>query len=180
MAHHMIPDALDRWSLESDLDHYLPRTAHGSSLSPAIHAGLLARAGRLDEALALLEVAQRIDLHDSAGTTADGLHLGALGGLWQAVVLGFAGVRVTNPDDDALVLDPHIPSRWDELHITLRWHGAIVGLRCHSDAVHVSCHSNLRVGLGVDEPVLMTAPGGWVTRSTAGPRTGSHEQDPVP
>ena len=99
-----------RGSFERDLDHYLPRTAHGSSLSPAIHAGLLARAGRLEEALELLDVAQGIDLHDSAGTTADGLHLAALAGLWQAVVLGFAGVRVTNPDDDALVLDPHIPT----------------------------------------------------------------------
>jgi len=162
MAHHMIPDALDPESFERDLNHYLPRTAHGSSLSPAIHAGLLARAGRLEEAIELLDVAQRIDLHDSAGTTADGLHLAALAGLWHAVVLGFAGVRVTNPDDDALVLDPHIPSQWDELRITLQWHGTRVSLRCRSDAVHVDCSSNLRVRMGSDAPVLITAPGGWI------------------
>jgi trehalose/maltose hydrolase-like predicted phosphorylase len=170
MAHHMIPEALDRESFEHDLDHYLPRTAHGSSLSPAIHAGLLARAGRLDEAIELLDVAQRIDLRDSVGTTTDGLHLAALAGLWQAVVLGFGGVRVTNPDDDALVLDPHIPSQWEELRITLQWHGARVSLRCRSDAVHVVCSANLRVRLGSDAPVLITAPGGRIARARADPR----------
>lgn len=179
MAHHMIPGALDHESFERDLDHYLPRTAHGSSLSPAIHAGLLARAGRLEEALELLDVAQSIDLHDAAGTAADGLHLAALAGLWQAIVLGFAGVRVTNPDDDALVLDPHIPSQWDELRIRLQWHGATVSLRCQSDAVHVSCSSDLRVQLGSDAPVLLTAPGGWVGRAVAGPRTDNREQKQV-
>ena len=110
MGHHMIPDALERGSFVADLDHYLPRTAHGSSLSPAIHAGLLARAGRLEDAIQLLDVTRGIDLHDSAGTSADGLHLAALAGLWQAVVVGFAGVRVTTPDDDALAVDPHIPT----------------------------------------------------------------------
>ena len=34
-----------------NLDFYESRTAHGSSLSPAIHAGLLARAGRYRAAL---------------------------------------------------------------------------------------------------------------------------------
>ena len=101
MAQHMIPDALRPETLQADLDHYLPRTAHGSSLSPAIHASVLARAGRLEEALPLLRLAQNIDLEDVTGTTAGGLHLAALAGLWQAIVFGFGGVRVTGPDDVA-------------------------------------------------------------------------------
>ena len=169
MGHHMIPDALERGSFVRDLDHYLPRTAHGSSLSPAVHAGLLARAGRLEEAVQLLDVTRRIDLHDSAGAAADGLHLAALAGLWQAVVLGFAGVRVTTPDDDALCVDPHIPTEWGELRITVQWHGARVRLRCRNDAVHVACSSDLRVRLGSDAPVLVTPPGGWVARQGGSP-----------
>ncbi len=46
MAHHLIPDGVARGSLVPNLDHYLPRTSHGSSLSPTVHATLLARAGR--------------------------------------------------------------------------------------------------------------------------------------
>jgi len=166
MAHHMIPGALRDGTLQRDLDHYLPRTAHGSSLSPAIHAGILARAGRLKEAVGFLQLAQDIDLDDVTGSTAGGLHLADLGGLWQALVFGFAGVCVTGPDDDALVVDPHIPSGWDELRITLHWHGRRVRLRCQNDAVHVACTSSVRVRLGDDAPVLIAPRGAWVERST--------------
>ncbi len=180
MAYHMIPDAPRPGTLERDLDHYLPRTAHGSSLSPAIHAGLLARAGRLEEALELLEVAKGLDLHDVAGTTADGLHLASLAGLWQALVLGFAGVRVTGPDDDALVLDPHIPTGWDELRIALQWHGHRVRLRCRSQSVHVDCATALLVQMGDDIPVRVTPPGGWIERGMASPSSETHETNAEP
>ena len=166
MAHHMIPGALRSGTLKRDLDYYLPRTAHGSSLSPAIHAGALARAGRLKEALGFLQLAQDIDLDDVTGSTAGGLHLADLAGLWQALVFGFAGVRVTGPDDNALVLDPHIPPSWDELRVTLRWHGRRVRLRCQNDAVHVACASTARVQLGDDAPVLVSPPGAWIERNT--------------
>ena len=45
----------------------------------------------------LLEARQQaaeIDLADNMGNAAGGVHVGALGGLWQAAVLGFAGLRV--------------------------------------------------------------------------------------
>jgi trehalose/maltose hydrolase-like predicted phosphorylase len=169
MAHHMIPDALRPGTLEHDLDFYLLRTAHGSSLSPAVHASVLARQGRLDEALSLLDLTQNIDLDDVTGTTAGGLHLAALGGLWQAFVLGFAGVRVSGPDAEALVLDPHIPTQWRELRLKLRWHGRRICLRCRSDAIHVACATPLKVRLGDREPVVVRPPEAWVEREASRP-----------
>ena len=118
MAHHLVPDELPLGSLAADLDFYLPRTAQGSSLSPAICASLLARAGRPDEALMLFDLAAGIDLDDLTGMTGGGLHLATLGGLWQAVVLGFAGVR---PHDGVLRVDPALPARWSRLRIRLRF-----------------------------------------------------------
>ena len=48
MAHHLVPDQVMPGSLGPNLDYYDPRTAHGSSLSPAVTASLLARAaGRM-------------------------------------------------------------------------------------------------------------------------------------
>ena len=38
MLHHLLPDEVAPGSLEANLDFYGPRTAHGSSLSPGIHA----------------------------------------------------------------------------------------------------------------------------------------------
>ncbi len=121
MLHHLIPDDVAPGSLQSNLDFYEPRTAHGSSLSPAIHAALLARAGQYEPALEWLRVAARIDLDDLTGSTAGGLHLATMGGLWQAIVSGFAGVRARR---DRLIIDPRLPPAWRGLTIGLRYRGA--------------------------------------------------------
>ena len=161
MAHLLIPDALPDGSLPADLERYLPRTAHGSSLSPAVHATLLARAGRPEEALALFRVACAVDVDDLTGTTAGGVHLATMGGLWQAAVTGFLGLRVCRPDDRVLVLEPRLPESWSALRVRLRWHGARLHLDAQGDRVHV----------GTDRPVTVSVhgtrscvepPGGWV------------------
>ncbi len=134
MLHHLVPDEVARGSLAVNLDFYEPRTAHGSSLSPAIHAALLARAGRPDDALAMLRMAARIDLDDLTGSTAGGLHLATMGGLWQAIVFGFAGIRV---QATGLVVVPRLPARWRALEIDLRYRGTPLRLRIGSDTVRV-------------------------------------------
>ena len=65
MLHYLVPDEIAAGSLEPNLDFYGPRTAHGSTLSPGVHATLLARAGRLAEALEMLRLTARIDLDDT-------------------------------------------------------------------------------------------------------------------
>ena len=44
MLHFLVPAETAAESLAANLDFYEPRTAHGSSLSPGVHAALLARA----------------------------------------------------------------------------------------------------------------------------------------
>jgi trehalose/maltose hydrolase-like predicted phosphorylase len=148
MLHHLVPEAVAPRSLAPNLDFYEPRTAHGSSLSPAIHAGLFARAGRLTDALATLRLASRIDLDDLTGTTAGGLHLAAMGGLWQALVFGFAGVR---PRGDVLELDPLLPSDWEALELRLAFRGSPVRIRAEPDLIAVDADPGVRVSVGGDE-----------------------------
>ena len=69
MLHHLVPDEVVRGTLEPNLRFYEPRTAHGSSLSPAIYAALFARARDYARALEALEIASRIDLDDLTGTS---------------------------------------------------------------------------------------------------------------
>jgi trehalose/maltose hydrolase-like predicted phosphorylase len=135
MLHHLVPDEVVADSLAPNLAFYEPRTAHGSSLSPAIHAGLLARSGRLSDALATLDVAARIDLDDLTGSTAGGVHLATMGGLWQALVFGFAGVR---PRNGALIVHPVLPERWDALELRLFFRGHPLALRIDHDEVSLS------------------------------------------
>ena len=126
MLHQLLPDEVAPASLAPNLDFYEPRTAHGSSLSPAIHAGLLARAGRYRAALEALRIAARLDLDDLTGSTAGGLHLATMGGVWQALTFGFAGIR---PKGDHLVVQPHLPPDWSALEIALRFRGRPLRLR---------------------------------------------------
>ena len=132
MLHHLLPDAVAPNSLLPNLDFYEPRTAHGSSLSPAIHAGLLARAGRYRAALQALWIAARLDLDDLTGTTSGGLHLATMGGLWQALVYGFAGIR---PHGDCLIVDPRLPPEWPALEVALRLEGRPVRVRIDRSGV---------------------------------------------
>jgi trehalose/maltose hydrolase-like predicted phosphorylase len=140
MLHHLLPEEVAGDSLEPNLDFYEPRTAHGSSLSPAIHAALLARAGRLREALKALRIAARIDLDDLTGSTAGGVHLAAMGGLWQAFVFGFAGVR---PHADVLRVEPHLPHEWEALELRLRFRGSPLRLRVDRSGVSLDAGPEL-------------------------------------
>jgi trehalose/maltose hydrolase-like predicted phosphorylase len=141
MLHHLVPDEVKPGSLEANLAFYEPRTAHGSSLSPAIHASLFARAGRLGRAVQMLRIAGAIDLEDLTGTTASGLHLATMGGLWQALAFGFAGLR---PRGETLVVDPRLPDGWDELELRVRFRGARGRVRIRHEGVTVEGDHGLR------------------------------------
>jgi trehalose/maltose hydrolase-like predicted phosphorylase len=126
LLHHLVPDEVVPGSLEPNLRFYEPRTAHGSSLSPATHASLLARAQDLDKAMEALSLAARMDLDDLTGSTAAGLHLATMGGLWQALAFGFAGLR---PRAGRLHVDPVLPPKWSALALRLRYRGSRVHIR---------------------------------------------------
>ena len=150
MLHHLVPGEVAVGSLQPNLDFYGPRTSHGSSLSPAIHAALLARAGRPDEALPWLRLAARLDLDDRTGTTATGLHVAALGGVWQALAFGFAGLRA---DGAVLRIDPHLPSVWSSMSLRLRFRGRRVVCDLRPGEVRVDADGPVQVAAGDAEPV---------------------------
>lgn len=145
MLHHLLPDDAPVGSLEADLQHYLPLTAHGSSLSPGIHAALLARAGRPDAALPWLTLAARIDLDDLTGTTAGGLHLAAAGSVWQALVFGMLGAWPGS--DGVLRLAPHLPQAWPRLEARLRVQGVPIRVSAGHDHLEVCTPRALRLHL---------------------------------
>ncbi|WP_280355563.1 glycosyl hydrolase family 65 protein [Nocardia otitidiscaviarum] len=142
MLHHLVPEETVPGSLPVNLDFYGPRTAHGSSLSPAAMAALLARAGRADAALEMLRAALRLDLDDRTGSTAAGLHMATVAGVWQAMLTGFAGVRVR---DGVLRVRPVLPDRWPRLRLAFH----CLGRRIRLDITHAG------VGVHSDGPVTV-------------------------
>ena len=110
----------------ANLRYYEPITCHGSSLSPGVHAALAARLGDTRLAFEAFHMASDIDLSDNMGNAARGLHMATMGGLWQAAVMGFGGVR---REDETLVVDPHLPPQWSSLDLHVRFRGSRVEVR---------------------------------------------------
>jgi len=107
----------------ANFHYYEPRCGHGSSLSPPIHALVAARLGEVELAARCFRQTAAIDLGGPVGNTALGVHIGALGGLWQAAVFGFAGLSF---QADGLSFDPHLPHAWRALQFTIHWRGRLV------------------------------------------------------
>jgi len=145
MIHHLLPDEAVPGSLEPNLRYYEPRTAHGSSLSPAIHASLHARARDFDRSLDALRIAARMDLDDLTGSTAEGLHLATMGGTWQAVAFGFMGLH---PRAGVLTIDPVLPPAWSAIEMHLRFHGSRIRVRKEHAHLSVSADKPISVVVG--------------------------------
>jgi len=156
MLHHLVPEETEPGSLRPCMAFYEPRTAHGSSLSPAVHASLLARAGDLDGALEMFRLAARMDLDDVTGTTAGGLHLASIGGTWQALAFGFLGLRA---EDGVLRVDPRLPGAWDALTLRMRFLSSAVSVRADHDWVTVECSEPLMIRRAEREPERCDPPG---------------------
>ena len=88
-------------------------------LSAGIHALVAARLGETETALRFLRQAAVADL-ELDPNSAGGIRIAGLGGLWQAIVLGFAGLGM---DGDAITLTPRLPSDWRSVSFTVRWRG---------------------------------------------------------
>ena len=127
MLAYLLPDLLTPTELAANYDYYTARTdhEHGSSLGPAIQSIMAVRVGEVDDAYTHFMRAARADLGDIRGNTADGIHGASAGGLWQALVFGFAGVRF---DGDEVVTQPRLPSHWARLAFRLVHRGRTVDI----------------------------------------------------
>ncbi|GAA1899174.1 glycoside hydrolase family 65 protein [Streptantibioticus ferralitis] len=118
-----VDDALWR----ATVDYYLRRTSHGSTLSGVVHGWVLARA-RHSDAWKYCQEALTGDVADlQGGTTAEGIHLGAMAGTLDLVQRGLTGLEIR---DDTLWLDPAPLPELSEFGLTLRYRGQWgIGLR---------------------------------------------------
>ena len=115
-------DAFDRRTWQANWDTYMPITDHryGSSLGPSFHAWAACEMGLPDEAYAHFMLAARADLRNPRGNAGDGIHAASTGGVWQAAVFGFAGLR---PSAGGWTLQPRLPRHWRRLAFTYRTNG---------------------------------------------------------
>ena len=143
----LLPDEFPGAAAQANFRHYEPRCAHGSSLSAGIHALVAARLGETETALRFLRQAAAADL-ELDPNSAGGIRIAGLGGLWQAIVLGFAGLGL---DGDAMTLNPRLPPEWLSMSFAVRWRGRPVQVEIARDAVRVTISEGEPVAIRVGD-----------------------------
>jgi trehalose/maltose hydrolase-like predicted phosphorylase len=118
----MLRQEFDKRTKEVNWDYYFPITDHdyGSSLTPALHAILGNELGHTEEAYHMLMKGALVDLENLRGNTPEGIHAACAGAVWQAVIFGFAGLRVTS---DGCTTSPHWPANWQRIAFQFKHKG---------------------------------------------------------
>jgi alpha,alpha-trehalase len=140
------------------IEHYLHRTAHGSTLSRLVHSWVLARLDRRRSWEFFLD-ALHSDVADvQGGTTAEGIHLGAMAGTVDLVQRCYGGVETR---DGVLWLNPYLPHEVPHLLFTLQYRGQRIRVMIDSRRLRVETASGPApaIRIGVQRRVVDLEPG---------------------
>ncbi|HEX6198440.1 MAG TPA: HAD-IA family hydrolase [Jiangellaceae bacterium] len=119
---YQLPDEM----LQHTIDYYLARTTHGSTLSRVVHSWVDARRDR-HASWQRFSRALAADMADTqGGTTAEGVHLGAMAGTIDILQRCYTGLETRAA---TLVLNPALPNELDHLRLNLAYRGHHLDIR---------------------------------------------------
>lgn len=130
LGYEFTPDMIWR-----NIQYYMERTSHGSTLSWLAHAWVLARADR-QRSWQLALKALDSDVGDlQGGTTAEGIHLGAMAGTVDLIQRCYTGLETRS---GALMLNPRLPEQVERLVTTVHYRRQILDLEITQERLTVS------------------------------------------
>lgn len=109
--------------IDKNVKFYESRTIHDSSLSLCAHAIACSNIGENEDAYDFFRKAMVIDLDENPGDSTDGIHAASIGGIWNCLVQGAAGLKFR---EGKLSLYPRLPKAWKELDFWLCVRGVYV------------------------------------------------------
>ncbi|WP_082534170.1 glycoside hydrolase family 65 protein [Marmoricola sp. Leaf446] len=151
----------------ANFEYYDPITTGDSTLSAVVQSIMAAEVGYHEVAMDYFRQAVYVDLGDLHENTVDGIHVASAGGVWSAIVFGFAGM---GDREGRLSFDPRLPAGWDALRFPLAWRGSQLRVEITQDSLAVTCVSmgeekvHVRVGgelhkVCVEEPLVVALAG---------------------
>ncbi len=120
--------------IHKNINYYLKRTSHGSTLSRIVHSWVLSREDRYTSWDLFINALESDVADIQGGTTPEGIHLGSMAGTVDIIQRCYSGIE---PKQDALWLNPYLP---ESLH-HMRFHAHYRG---HSIEIEMT-HTLLRV-----------------------------------
>lgn len=125
---------LDSQAIPRNIAYYDARSSHGSTLSRVVHAWVMARSDR-QRSLQYYAEALQSDVSDiQQGTTAEGIHLGAMAGTVDLILRVSTGIEATG---DVLRLNPQLPSEIQRLDMRIRYRGHSLDLQITRDRLTI-------------------------------------------
>jgi len=167
-------------TIPRNVAYYAGRSSHGSTLCRVVHAWVLARSDR-QRSMDFFAQALQSDVNDvQQGTTAEGVHLGAMAGTVDLILRVSTGIEVRG---DVLHFAPELPQEMKRLDLRIRYRGHSLDLRLTRDSLTVRGRDGAAapISLCVDDKVYEFASG--TTRvfrlSGAAPDDGIAEKNPA-
>jgi trehalose/maltose hydrolase-like predicted phosphorylase len=121
--------------LTRTVSYHLARTSHGSTLGGVVSAWVLARY-QPEEAWQFLQHALESDIADvQGGTTAEGIHLGAMAGTVDIVLRCLTGMRARGP---VLRFEPALPTEVKQLKFSVHYRGHRIDVELAEDHMQLS------------------------------------------
>jgi alpha,alpha-trehalase len=146
------------------IDYYLRRTSHGSTLSRMVHAWILARYDR-PRSWDLFRQSLESDITDvQRGSTAEGIHLGAMAGTVDLLQRCYGGVEVRQ---DFLSVRPALPDELSAMSFTIEYVGQRVDISIKADRVslHADPGGRTPIRMAVDGEEILLMPGERLERA---------------
>jgi trehalose/maltose hydrolase-like predicted phosphorylase len=153
--------SFDESVIRRTIDYYAPRTSHGSTLSNVVHSWVLARADRR-RSFEFFESALEADISDvQGGTTAEGIHLGAMAGSVDLLLRGYGGIETRG---DVLRFNPKLPDELATVTFSLSYRGQQLTVAIARQRVLVTSEPGpaAPVRIAVREHLTSLAPGNSV------------------
>ncbi|GAB2551276.1 glycosyl hydrolase family 65 protein [Leucobacter ruminantium] len=125
-------DEFSREEKRRDFEYYDALTTGDSTLSAVVQSIIAAEVGYRELAYRYFEHALHVDLDNLHQNSSDGVHIASAGGVWMALVQGFAGMRDAGR---TLRFDPRLPEGWGSLEFKLAWRGGRLGVRLEPRAI---------------------------------------------
>lgn len=114
----LLSDLFDEETKRKNYEYYETRTLHDSSLSKCTHGILANDLGLREDAYRFYQGSAQVDLGLEMKSSDAGIHSASMGGIWQSVVMGFGGLRLSG---SALCINPKLPEEWNRLKFRVVW-----------------------------------------------------------
>lgn len=105
----------------ADFEYYDPITTGDSTLSSVVQSVIAAEVGYQEMAMDYFMTGLFVDLADLHHNARDGVHIASTGGVWNALVYGFGGLRDYHGQ---LAFDPRLPQEWRSMRFALNVRGS--------------------------------------------------------